>query len=202
MTACPLRQLRDVGTPYPPHEQHDNLTGSAGVSNLTGTTCVCWILTPTNRSWPTSIVLAAGSFRSGSARLGRSQKDGLPSRSRGRRVCLGLKAINSRTVKGQPNSCPFQTESEMDAKTIRDLGLLAILSVFCAAVAWAVDEVVFSWVFAALGAVAAIGARPWRSARSGVTMTEENKEIVVLLVAIGILLVAPLAFGAGLLMMR
>jgi hypothetical protein len=52
--------------------------------------------------------LAAGSSRSGSAWLGRSQKDGLPSRSRGVSWRLRLKAINSRTGEGQPGCCPFQ----------------------------------------------------------------------------------------------
>jgi hypothetical protein len=48
----------------------------------------------------------------------------------------------------------------MDAKTIRDLVLLAVLSLFCSATAWAVDDVVFSGVFAALGTAAATGATP------------------------------------------
>jgi hypothetical protein len=90
----------------------------------------------------------------------------------------------------------------MDAKTIRDLVLLGGLSLFCATVALAVDHTIFSFVFAALGIVAAIGARPWHWARSGETMAQEKKEMVVLLVVLGIMLLAPLAFGAGLLIMR
>jgi len=48
---------------------------------------------------------AAGKSRSGSAWLGRSQKDGLP-------TYRGIfhyrsKAINSRTGEGQPGRCPF-----------------------------------------------------------------------------------------------
>ena len=53
----------------------------------------------------------------------------------------------------------------MDAKTIRALVLLGALSLFCAAVAWAVDHAVFTSVFAALGTVAVLGAaapRRWR----------------------------------------
>jgi hypothetical protein len=62
----------------------------------------------------------------------------------------------------------------MDAKTTRDLVFLAVLSLFAATVACAVDDTVFSLVFAALGTVAAIGAGPWRWAGTGVTMTEEK----------------------------
>jgi hypothetical protein len=53
----------------------------------------------------------------------------------------------------------------MDAKTIRDLGLLAVLSLFCSAVAWAVEHAVFSSVFAALSAVAVFSAAAPRSRR-------------------------------------
>src|SRR5262245_28756029 len=51
-----------------------------------------------------------GSSPSGSARLGRSQKDGLPSRSR---ACMsaGLKAIDSRTRGGAARSLPLQIET-------------------------------------------------------------------------------------------
>jgi hypothetical protein len=48
----------------------------------------------------------------------------------------------------------------MDAKTIRGLGFLAVLSLLCATAAWALDDVVFSGIFAALGTVAVIGATP------------------------------------------
>jgi hypothetical protein len=105
------------------------------------------------------------SFRSGSAWLGRFQKDGLPSRCRGWHGKLGFKAINSRTGKGQPDRCPFQSGPwAMDANTTHVLVLLAVLSLVCTALAWAVDHAVFSSVFAALAAVAFIGAtpRPWR----------------------------------------
>jgi hypothetical protein len=90
----------------------------------------------------------------------------------------------------------------MDAKTIRDLVLLAVLSLFCAIVAWAVDHAVFSAFFGALAVGAAIGAGPWRWARSGVTMTEEKKQMALLLVVLVVLLLFPMAFGAALLMMR
>jgi hypothetical protein len=53
----------------------------------------------------------------------------------------------------------------MDAKTIRALVWLAALSLFCATVAWAVDHAVFSSVFAALGAVAVLGAAAPRPRR-------------------------------------
>jgi hypothetical protein len=46
-----------------------------------------------------------GFSRSGSARLGRSQKDGLPTCREG--YAFRLKAINSRTREGQPGRCPF-----------------------------------------------------------------------------------------------
>src|SRR5262245_6326439 len=52
------------------------------------------------------------SFRSGSARLGRSQKDGLPSRSWGNLTHLGFKAINARTGEGQPGRCPFKSRAK------------------------------------------------------------------------------------------
>jgi hypothetical protein len=53
---------------------------------------------------------AAGSFRSGSAWLGRSQKDGLPSRCRGWHGKLGFKAINLRTGKGSLIAAPFNRD--------------------------------------------------------------------------------------------
>jgi hypothetical protein len=53
----------------------------------------------------------------------------------------------------------------MDAKTIRALVSLAALSLFCATIAWAVDHAVFSSVFAALGAVAVLGAAAPRPRR-------------------------------------
>jgi hypothetical protein len=46
-----------------------------------------------------------GFSRSGSARLGRSQKDGLPTCREG--YAFRFKAINSRTREGQPGRCPF-----------------------------------------------------------------------------------------------
>jgi hypothetical protein len=56
---------------------------------------------------------------------------------------------------------PLSNGAEMDAKTIRGLILLAVLSLFCATVAWAVDHAVFGAVFAALGAAATLSAAPW-----------------------------------------
>jgi hypothetical protein len=51
----------------------------------------------------------------------------------------------------------------MDAKTIHNLVFLAVLSLFCSGFAWAVDHVVFSAVFAAVGSVAAFGVAAPRS---------------------------------------
>jgi hypothetical protein len=45
----------------------------------------------------------------------------------------------------------------MDKRT-RGLVLLAALSLFCATTAWAVEDAVFTSVFAALGTVAVLGA--------------------------------------------
>jgi hypothetical protein len=56
------------------------------------------------------ILVRRGSFRSGSARLGRSQKDGLPSSLPGWHGKLGLKAINSRTGRGSLVAAPFNRE--------------------------------------------------------------------------------------------
>src|SRR5262245_54154815 len=47
--------------------------------------------------------------------------------------------------------------AEMDAKTTRDLALLAVLSLFCAGFAWSWGYVILSSVFFALGIVAALG---------------------------------------------
>jgi hypothetical protein len=71
-----------------------------------------------------------------------------------------FKAINSR--KGQPGCCPFQPESEMDAKA-RDLALLGAVSLFCAIFAWAFDRDVWGSVFFALGVIGILGAayRRW-----------------------------------------
>jgi hypothetical protein len=87
----------------------------------------------------------------------------------------------------------------MDAKTIHDLVFLAVLSLFCSGIAWAVDHAVFSLVFAALSAVATLNAAPWRWARTGVTMTEENKQMALLGAVVVVLLLVPMAFGAALL---
>jgi hypothetical protein len=80
-----------------------------------------------------------------------------------------FKAINSRTGKGQPDRCPFQSRfcllGKMDPKTTHVLALLAALSLVCTAVAWAVDYAVFSSVFAALAAVAVLGAAAPRPRR-------------------------------------
>jgi hypothetical protein len=53
----------------------------------------------------------------------------------------------------------------MDAKTTHILVLLAALSLVCTAVAWTVDHAVFRSVFAALAAVALIGAAAPRPRR-------------------------------------
>src|SRR5262245_66063195 len=72
--------------------------------------------------WPTSVTPAAVSFRSGSAWLGRSQKDGLPSRLRGVSWTARLTAINSRTGEGQPGRCPFKLGASARPKRIGDGG--------------------------------------------------------------------------------
>jgi hypothetical protein len=53
----------------------------------------------------------------------------------------------------------------MDAKTTHDLVLPATLSLFCATVAWSEDHAVFALVFAALSAVAVLGAATPRPRR-------------------------------------
>jgi len=53
----------------------------------------------------------------------------------------------------------------MDAKRTRGLVFLAVLSLFCATVAWGVDHAVFGSVFAALSAVAVLGAAAPRHRR-------------------------------------
>jgi hypothetical protein len=69
-------------------------------------TNIILLIDTASRPWPTSITLAATSFRSGSAWLGRSQKGGLPC-CRGEELVLKRpKAIDSRS-KGQPSRCPF-----------------------------------------------------------------------------------------------
>jgi hypothetical protein len=103
------------------------------------------------------ILVRRGSFRSGSARLGRSQKDGLPSSLPGWHGKLGLKAINSRTGRGSLVAAPFNRERKMDGKT-RHLVLLAALSLFCATAAWSADYAVFASVFLVLSAVAVLRA--------------------------------------------
>jgi hypothetical protein len=53
----------------------------------------------------------------------------------------------------------------MDTKTTHVLVLLAALSLVCTALAWVVDHAVFSSVFAALAAVAVLGAAAPRPPR-------------------------------------
>jgi hypothetical protein len=53
----------------------------------------------------------------------------------------------------------------MDAKSLRGLVCLTVLSLLCAIVAWTVDHAIFGSVFVALSAVAVFGAaapRHWR----------------------------------------
>jgi hypothetical protein len=103
---------------------------------------------------------AAGFFPVGQ-RVVRSLPERRPAFSlAGPRLLIGyrLKAINSRTGKGQPGRCPFQSGAEMNAKITRGLVLLAALALLCATIAWAVDHAVFGSVFAALGVVAVLGA--------------------------------------------
>jgi len=105
--------------------------------------------------------LAAGFSRSGSARLGRSQKDGLPTCREGR--CVTVQGHQLAHREGQPGRCPFQSGAAMDTKT-RHLAFLAALSLFCAGIAWIMDHAVFGSTFFALGAVGIFGAaeRYWR----------------------------------------
>jgi hypothetical protein len=49
----------------------------------------------------------------------------------------------------------------MDANT-RDLAALAVLSMFCASLAWAGDRDILGSGFFALGIVAVLGAAQWR----------------------------------------
>jgi hypothetical protein len=70
----------------------------------------------------------------------------------------GLKAINSRKGKGQPSCCPFQTESDMDAQTTHELVLLIAISLLCGTTALAMDDVVFTGIFAALAIGATLSA--------------------------------------------
>jgi hypothetical protein len=46
----------------------------------------------------------------------------------------------------------------MDARRTHELALLAVLSLFCASIAWREDHDVFALVFAVLSAVAAFSA--------------------------------------------
>ena len=96
--------------------------------------------------------------------LGRSQKDGLPSRSRGVSWLLRLKAINSRIGEGSPVAAPSNLE-ENGRQENTGLVKLAALSFFCATTAWAVEHAVFTSVFAALGTVAVLGAAAPRPRR-------------------------------------
>src|SRR5262245_53684909 len=96
--------------------------------------------------------------RSGSARPGRSQKDGLPSRRRETWFSLGGSRPSTRAQgRGSLVAAPFKSGAGMDAKTL-DLALLAFLSLFCAISAWAGDRAVFGSAFFALGAFAMLGA--------------------------------------------
>jgi len=85
---------------------------------------------------PTGLGLLASpsrrvSFRSGSAWLGRSQKDGLPPRCG--RDCRHSGSRPSTRAQGRGSlvAAPFKSGAGMDAKS-RDLALLAFLSLFCA----------------------------------------------------------------------
>jgi hypothetical protein len=113
------------------------------------------------RSLPTRVALCGGnpSGRAARGSVAPRKMACRPARG-GWHGKLGFKAINSRTGKGQPERCPFQSGAEMDAKTTHVLVLLAALSLVCTALAWAVDHAVFSSVFAALAAVAVLGIAP------------------------------------------
>jgi hypothetical protein len=84
-----------------------------------------------DRAWPTSIAPQRVSFRSGSAWLGRSQKDGLPPRP-------GLREHSSvqghqLALEGAAWSLPLSNrERGMEVKRTRDLVLLAAPSLLCA----------------------------------------------------------------------
>jgi hypothetical protein len=103
-----------------------------------------------------SMALRRGTFRSGSARLGRSQKDGLPSRSWGNIHCSGSRP--STRARGAAWSLPLcNREREWDAKT-RELVLLAALALICALFAWSGGHPGWGPVFSALGVVAVLSA--------------------------------------------
>src|SRR5262245_55687148 len=97
---------------------------------------------------------AAGILRSGSARLGRFQKDGLPSRSR---AFHGRVQGHQLALRGAARSLPLSIESDMDAKA-HHLVLLAAISLFCAIVTWAGDRDLLGSGFFALGMAAIWGA--------------------------------------------
>jgi hypothetical protein len=117
-------------------------------------TQVCF--SPSRASARMRLLVRWESFRSGSARLGRSQKDGLPSRCRG--MAWHLRAQGHQlALGGSLVAAPSKSRAEMDSKTHR-LVLLAALSLCCVMLALAVDHTVFGSVFSALRAVAVIGA--------------------------------------------
>src|SRR5262249_49786263 len=59
-----------------------------------------------NRPWPTSVAPCGGESRSGSAWLGRSQKDGLPSCRAGGDISFAVQG-HRLALEGQPSRCPF-----------------------------------------------------------------------------------------------
>jgi len=65
-----------------------------------------------------------------------------------------LDCLKARLELGARAALPWT--GEMDAKTTRDLALLAVLWLFCAGFAWILDHLVFGLVFFALGVAAAL----------------------------------------------
>jgi len=68
-----------------------------------------------------------------------------------------LRNANSSVSVLRSSRAPLPWTGQMNAKTTRDLALLAALSLFCAGFAWSWDHLILGSVFFALGVVAALG---------------------------------------------
>src|SRR5262245_55382176 len=95
--------------------------------------------------------------------LGRSQKDGLPPRSRESMDFILDSRPSTRAEGGAAGRCPFQICTLTKRRKMEPN--LAALSLFGATLAWGVDHAVFTSVFAALGTVAVLGAAAPRRRR-------------------------------------
>jgi hypothetical protein len=65
----------------------------------------------------------------------------------------------------------------MDAKSIRGLVWLTVVSLLCAIVAWTVDHAVFASTFVALGAVAILGAAFRHQRRHGQRLSHAQARV-------------------------